>query len=87
MRDNIGGTRSITEGPPTEVQFGTISAVIVLQILVGLIVGPEVTPFVSSAGRGYLSLEWTKMSFRFLALLWPTTTLLLLTKAKNVSLF
>ncbi len=30
---------------------------------------------------GYLSLEWTKMSFTFLALLWPTITLLLLTQA------
>ncbi len=48
----------------------------------GLIVEPEITPFMGSAGRGYLSLEWNKMSFRFLALLWPTITLLLLTKAK-----
>ncbi len=29
LGDNVGGTSGSTEGPPTEVQFGTISAVFV----------------------------------------------------------
>ncbi len=41
LGDNVGGTSGSTEGPPTKVQHLQF---LFLQILVGLIVGPEVTP-------------------------------------------